>query len=101
MRRPARSTLVPYTTLFRSGRPGHAASWDHVEGGWHEADLPARSRLHRPRGPLGRREPVLERAVDGRSEEHTSELQSNTSYAVFCLKKKTFEHTPDLQEHRY
>src|SRR3546814_10076846 len=33
--------------------------------------------------------------TDGRSEEHTSELQSlmRTSYAVFCLKKKTNSHT--------
>src|SRR3546814_14917021 len=70
IRRPPRSTrtdpLVPYTTLFRS------------HGG-------AR------RGPLveaaSRRELA---APDGRSEEHTSELQSlmRSSYAVFCLKNK-------------
>src|SRR3546814_1146120 len=35
-------------------------------------------------------------STDGRSEEHTSELQSlmRISYAVFCLKKKTIHHTP-------
>src|SRR5213075_3373485 len=65
IRRPPRSTqqgtLFPYTTLFRSPRP-----------------CPAR--------PTGRRA----RPGRGRSEEHTSELQSRlvTSYAVFCLKKK-------------
>src|SRR3546814_4116586 len=39
----------------------------------------------------GRAEGALETADQGRSEEHTSELQSlmRTSYAVFCLKKKT------------
>src|SRR5213592_5048296 len=66
IRRPPRSTqrstLFPYTTLFRSH--------------------PRRSRLDTGRsyGSLG----------DGRSEEHTSELQSRyvISYAVFCLKKK-------------
>src|SRR3546814_9562680 len=52
--------------------------------------------------------PVAEEGVDGtaesgryeRSEEHTSELQSlmRTSYAVFCLKKKTVKHTKN--EHR-
>src|SRR3546814_10139408 len=36
-----------------------------------------------------------------RSEEHTSELQSlmRTSYAVFCLKKKTHEHSPSYINH--
>src|SRR3546814_4025093 len=38
---------------------------------------------------------------DGRSEEHTSELQSlmRTSYAVFCLKKKTNHHRRDNDTH--
>src|SRR5256885_5132814 len=67
IRRPPRSTLFPYTTLFRSRveRVGELA----VE-------------------PLA----LLARHGDGllgRSEEHTSELQSPCiSYAVFCLKKK-------------
>src|ERR1044071_10304620 len=63
IRRPPRSTLFPYTTLFRSV---------------------SRSRGE-PRG--GGRRPHHGRV---RSEEHTSELQSRVdiSYAVFCLKKK-------------
>src|ERR1043166_9904342 len=63
IRRPPRSTLFPYTTLFRS--------------------LPAMGRsLRCERRNYHRSEP--------RSEEHTSELQSRfgISYAVFCLKKK-------------
>src|SRR3546814_4341793 len=66
IRRPPRSTRTdtpfPYTTLFRS--PHHA---------FEPGDAP------RHRHPAG-----------GRSEEHTSELQSlmRISYAVFCLKKK-------------
>src|SRR3546814_9486233 len=45
--------------------------------------------LHRARKQLPRRN--ARRAGDGRSEEHTSELQSlmRNSYAVFCLKKQT------------
>src|SRR6187549_4065143 len=68
IRRPPRSTLdgtlFPYTTLFRSSRA-------------HRRPPQAR---RRPRGRVDR----------GRSEEHTSELQSHhpISYAVFCLKKK-------------
>src|SRR5258708_21517477 len=65
IRRPPRSTLFPYTTLFRS------------DGG--------DSRPHRP--PPRRR--VLGLARRRRSEEHTSELHHQIiSYAVFCLKKK-------------
>src|SRR3546814_8766070 len=73
IRRPPRSTrtdtLFPYTTLFRSqGRAAHAD--DDAHGG-------------RSVAGHGRRQ-------GGRSEEHTSELQSlmRISYAVFCLKKK-------------
>src|ERR1043166_10122581 len=62
IRRPPRSTLFPYTTLFRSGRPVDRGDRRPGQGG----QLPVRS------------------------EEHTSELQSRfgISYAVFCLKKK-------------
>src|SRR3546814_3000992 len=89
LRRPPRSTrtdtLFPYTTLFRSGgaRP---RLW-----------LCDRSRHDAPRLAVrGSRQGAAVgygqkcRAI-GRSEEHTSELQSlmRISYAVFCLKKKT------------
>src|SRR3546814_1556190 len=80
IRRPPRSTrtdtLFPYTTLFRSPRPGqHAREFedlDAVQGGCH--------------GRAG-----SQGMATRRSEEHTSELQSlmRISYAVFCLKKKT------------
>src|ERR1051325_12021326 len=70
IRRPPRSTLFPYTTLFRSLDAG-------VDPAAHPAD--------RPRGAVPR------------SEEHTSELQSPyvISYAVFCLKKKKQVKKPD------
>src|SRR3546814_6307155 len=48
-------------------------------------------------------EAVLARMEAARSEEHTSELQSlmRISYAVFCLKKKKTQHTPQcIQIHR-
>src|SRR3546814_8961181 len=70
IRRPPRSTrtdtLLPYTTLFRSGRSGQAG------GPWRDSVAGQRQNLAM------------------RSEEHTSELQSlmRISYAVFCLKKK-------------
>src|SRR3712207_7360096 len=77
IRRPPRSTLFPYTTLFRSLR----APRDLVHR--HEVVQPER-RVH---GGRGRAQPRGERA---RSEEHTSELQSR-QYLVcrLLLEKKT------------
>src|SRR5690348_18012442 len=75
IRRPPRSTLFPYTTLFRScsgfemsRQPG---SWSHF---WP---------CSRPPWP--------------RSEEHTSESSHpSISYAVFCLKKKNKQYPQNL-----
>src|SRR3712207_8354320 len=85
IRRPPRSTLFPYTTLFRSARRGRAPA-----GGGLPPDA---LRPPAPRGAGG---------ADGRlgprrrSEEHTSELQSR-QYLVCRLllekKKKTHEST--------
>src|SRR3712207_8797003 len=75
IRRPPRSTLFPYTTLFRSpGRAGDRARRLDVGAG------PVGQARDR-RGP-GR--PRLERRAGLRSEEHTSELQSR-QYRVCCL----------------
>src|SRR3546814_5792692 len=90
IRRPPRSTrtdtLFPYTTLFRSVGavpvdPRPAAGGAPVVRG-ERRRLPA---LLASRARLPHRH-----ARAGRSEEHTSELQSlmRISYAVFCLKKK-------------
>src|SRR3546814_1740380 len=89
IRRPPRSTrtdtLFPYTTLFRSGLGGGAGA---VELG---LDLRAGGG-----GGAVRLRGLTRRGLrrhGGRSEEHTSELQSlmRISYAVFCLKKKNQE----------
>src|SRR3712207_8059440 len=98
IRRPPRSTLFPYTTLFRSssgatrhadaprlGRKPGAMGADHPGGGERVAD--ARAALRRRRRALGT-------APASRSEEHTSELQSR-QYLVCRLlleKKKTKSH---------
>ena len=76
IRRPPRSTLFPYTTLFRS------ADTD-LETVASEAELTADQVL-----VIG--DISSDPAEKIRSEEHTSELQSREtiSYAVFCLKKK-------------
>src|SRR3546814_4233862 len=103
-RRPPRSTrtdtLFPYTTLFRS-ECLEQFGWDDVElcvdfpGLCVEALWCWRREVRDGTGPFAR-DRARHRihawcvAADGRSEEHTSELQSlmRISYAVFCLKKK-------------
>src|SRR3546814_1507193 len=87
IRRPPRSTrtdtLFPYTTLFRSTQPRGFFGLS--------AQMPS------PPNPSGLRERVQYGALPfRRSEEHTSELQSlmRISYAVFCLKKKNQQKTP-------
>src|SRR3546814_6745799 len=98
IRRPPRSTrtdtLFPYTTLFRS--PSCAlAHWNgsqltvltHSQGVG-----PLRAAIARVIGIDAGHIAVIHRQSAGRSEEHTSELQSlmRISYAVFCLKKKKY-----------
>src|SRR3712207_8379073 len=98
IRRPPRSTLFPYTTLFRS------------EGGL-EAGHPHRRQLERLLLLLARVRGVVRgdavdraraqgldqgRAVRLRPDRKSTRLNSshaNISYAVFCLKKKTVHHT--------
>src|SRR3712207_8612407 len=94
IRRPPRSTLFPYTTLFRSG-PVEVLEDQHggsLLGHALEEAPPGPEQLHTvgglPVGPL----PI---GVLRRSEEHTSELQSR-QYLVCRLlleKKKTRRHT--------
>src|SRR3712207_8050147 len=92
IRRPPRSTLFPYTTLFRSGR-AHAAR---------EADLRAPAARGLPPGCAEPRARLVRHAGvhvggDGpRSEEHTSELQSR-QYLVcrLLLEKKKYKTTTD------
>src|SRR5205809_6224127 len=99
-RRPPRSTLFPYTTLFRSAagwrprpraRPRKSAS---VRRGRRQkpvpASAPSRKRVRQPSVSVG----VSRR--NGRSEEHTSELQSRLHLVCRLLlekKKKKDKHT--------
>src|SRR5258708_21020959 len=82
IRRPPRSTLFPYTTLFRSFRPADAHHQRCAEQRVHQE--PARGSDH----------PGRLRQV--RSEEHTSELQS-PDHLVCRLLLETKKHTPELQ----
>src|SRR3712207_9404077 len=89
IRRPPRSTLFPYTTLFRSRRdraPARAAEGDRADGAARPRPPRADVRLRpaRLRGDLAR---------GGRSEEHTSELQSR-QYLVCRLLLEKKKHSP-------
>src|SRR2546430_9263703 len=80
IRRPPRSTLFPYTTLFRSDALAIAARQPSDLDSAHRTQAQA---LHR--GVHGRRE-----AADRKSTRLNSS-HSQISYAVFCLKKKKKE----------
>src|SRR5690242_21609488 len=82
IRRPARSTLFPYTTLFRSEALGEVVQAD--PGGDEERE-PPRGREADEVGALGlgRR-----RRTGPRSEEHTSELQSHVNLVCRLLLEK-------------
>src|SRR3712207_7445566 len=89
IRRPPRSTLFPYTTLFRS-RAGHRGGGrlrppDGLSG-W-PADAPRHDRLR------GQHQRLLRR-LDRKSTRLNSS-HANISYAVFCLKKKIDDHISD------
>src|SRR2546429_6025597 len=65
IRRPPRSTLFPYTTLFRSWRSRHASA-----------------------PPCARSSPIWNTVVRDRKSTRLNSSHGYISYAVFCLKKK-------------
>src|SRR3546814_6912993 len=102
VRRPPGSTrtdtLFPYATLFRSLSAGAfrvSGAGVLLRGpGTHQPAFPGGgfwgALAHRQKAVSGSSRRCSGNAAAGRSEEHTSELQSlmRISYAVFCLKKK-------------
>src|SRR3712207_8944840 len=90
IRRPPRSTLFPYTTLFRSQEAGEGEDRAATELGGPEAAARhghRRSPRPRPAGRNGlRRHPRVPPA--DRKSTRLNSSHANISYAVFCLKKK-------------
>src|SRR5438445_7343426 len=95
IRRPPRSTLFPYTTLFRSGRPRVPAvdvgrgvgRRGRGAGDVHDAGAAAAGHRLVPRGAEAERLAGANRPADRKSTRLNSS-HANISYAVFCLKKK-------------
>src|SRR2546429_1819697 len=97
IRRPPRSTLFPYTTLFRSvaeGRGGSSPQFGEAAGrrepfrGYHRRDL-QRSAAPDRLGPGTSGEAGRRRARRDRKSTRLNSSHGYISYAVFCLKKKT------------
>src|SRR2546430_12975155 len=78
IRRPPRSTLFPYTTLFRSQIAAVKSDYD-----WH---FPLRARHHTGKADMGVDQ--INGIVSKRSEEHTSELQSQSNLVCRLLLEK-------------
>src|SRR3712207_7070869 len=97
IRRPPRSTLFPYTTLFRSGGGGeqaHEAQQQQLAAGRRRLAESLDGLLEVVGPALGQRQRRVGHAAQLRSEEHTSELQSR-HYLVCRLlleKKKCCSH---------
>src|SRR5258705_8008018 len=86
IRRPPRSTLFPYTTLFRS-RGGTATLKLDLRPGSYEAYCPVGKGSHRMLG-------MMNHLMVGDADRKSTRLNSShlgISYAVFCLKKKTWQ----------
>src|SRR5258707_7385294 len=86
IRRPPRSTLFPYTTLFRSGHPRFLRS---AEVGVARLRF-ARLLLERlpPQRPRQARHPDQRRGGGDRKSTRLNSSHANISYAVLCLQKK-------------
>src|SRR3712207_8765674 len=91
IRRPPRSTLFPYTTLFRS-----VSTLDALAAGAPGAVPVIDARRREVFALVGGRPHGLAPAEDRKSTRLNSS-HANTSYAVFCLKKKTRRRAPRWQ----
>src|SRR3712207_8191996 len=96
IRRPPRSTLFPYTTLFRSGRDPRGAVLEvDVLAGLGVAE--AAAELSDEHGDGRHEQQAADRvghdaSAEDRKSTRLNSSHANISYAVFCLKKKKQKH---------
>src|SRR5688572_32573361 len=91
LRRPPRSTLFPYTTLFRSAACFPRGTSLLLERLGRRRHAPGPRPLTRPRLVVGSRHPSEDRKSTRLNSSH-----SQISYAVFCLKKKKKKKTTNI-----
>src|SRR3712207_8389893 len=100
IRRPPRSTLFPYTTLFRSKLTerahGDHARWVYIA---QERQVLATIAQIAVRNVLDNPEAVAVRQLEDRKSTRLNSSHANISYAVFCLKKKKNTQVEDEQIH--
>src|SRR5207249_7087778 len=91
LRRPPRSTLFPYTTLFRSRSPSRQARTP-------AKPPPPAARPAPADRPPRTAPPPWPRPSPDRKSTRLNSSHVSISYAVFCLKKKK-QHHPNLRQH--
>src|SRR3712207_7567729 len=97
IRRPPRSTLFPYTTLFRSYKFAGVNAYKFF-GCWGSAEIPTDADLDKVFGEANPRTmfriwPYANtdwRSIIDRKSTRLNSSHANISYAVFCLKKKNY-----------
>src|SRR5256885_11492588 len=95
IRRPPRSTLFPYTTLFRSFLARICANLNHLPLAGEKNESGPHDRARRAGSPATGRE--LSRSAGDRKSTRLNSSHLVISYAVFCLKKKrTYTNLPPL-----
>src|SRR3712207_6868794 len=90
IRRPPRSTLFPYTTLFRSDAPELEQWLDGERVAWQQRAVDVLLALATQQANGGEPRPGLDRKSTRLNSSH-----ANISYAVFCLKKQ--RHLPHIR----
>src|SRR3712207_8789274 len=87
IRRPPRSTLFPYTTLFRSVPQGRSARHGSAAGRQEDVEVAGHGRCD-PAGGRRGADAQEDPACRDRKSTRLNSSHANISYAVFCLKKK-------------
>src|SRR2546430_6212598 len=105
IRRPPRSTLFPYTTLFRSrtesrGTPSWARAAAATSASVSPSGTKNRASTPRPRSSASTTSLHGLRGASRRSEEHTSELQSQSNLVCRLLLEKKKQHRKNIPSDR-
>src|SRR3712207_6972494 len=94
IRRPPRSTLFPYTTLFRSSGSGFI-------GGWLLSQWLAITSCMRASRAMDNLPVLIVCSLQDRKSTRLNSSHANISYAVFCLKKKNTDNPLHVQQQSY